>query len=116
MIGYWQSSADLDLPDPQQLVDPSWDPAERERVAEYFDSGVLAKGYMGRSSCRICGAANGSELHTDGRYAWPSGLSHYLRAHSVRLPHAIEEHALRRLDELDACRLSLDEWRRLTSR
>jgi hypothetical protein len=44
----------------------------------------------GWSSCRFCGAANGSVELTDGEhFVWPEGLAHYVSDHDVRLPDAV---------------------------
>jgi hypothetical protein len=56
-------------------------------VAAYLRSGVTYVAAAGVSACRLCGAANGSTELTDGtHFVWPSGLAHYVEAHSVRLP------------------------------
>jgi hypothetical protein len=88
LLGYWrvdereaaiwrmdEHEASL-WPDPRQLVDPYWDPVTRRKIANYLRAGSYAIGYMGASTCRLCGRDNGSrELH-DGVYLWPEGLVH----------------------------------------
>jgi len=86
------------LPDPVDLVDLSWDPRERELVAQYLDRGKTFESYAGYSQCRMCSKwNNGSKDLTDGVYIWPEGFSHYLREHGVRPPATFEHHVLERL-------------------
>lgn len=94
-IGFWRSQHQPDLPDPRDFVDEDWDSVEREKVASYFDGGVVAASYRGPSPCRICKRHNGSEDLTDGVFVWPSGFAHYIKEHSVRPPAAVVERALR---------------------
>lgn len=42
--------------------------------------------YCGWHTCRICGAACGTEDVSDGVWVWPSGLAHYVGEHRVELP------------------------------
>lgn len=93
-IGYWHSKYQPQLPDPHAFIDESWDPAEREAVAAYFDGGEDRNSYRGWSDCRICGKPNGSSDKTNGKLVWPSGFSHYIRQHSVRPPQPIVDIAL----------------------
>ena len=48
---------------------------------------------------------------TDGVYIWPEGLAHYLDAHAVRLPQQFVNHAMERLDALDAASVDYDWWK-----
>lgn len=92
-IGFWYSASEPHLPDPRKQVDPTLSQADRERVAAYLDAGddggMAARGC---APCRICGKSNGNKERTDGTYLWPSGLSHYVRDHSVRLDPAFLRH------------------------
>ncbi|MFI5461604.1 MAG: hypothetical protein ACHRXM_39980, partial [Isosphaerales bacterium] len=100
LIGYWSGGhGDNDVwPDPTDFVDPSWDSDERERIGDYLRRGMLYRTYMGQSACRICNAANGNEEYTDGSYAWPQGLAHYVIDHAVRLPQSFVDHVVRAND------------------
>src|SRR5262249_21234053 len=115
LIGYWRSTREPDWPDPQDFVDDSWDPEERDLVARYLESGASPPWMQcGPSWCRICssdpleridqdrmnqaervrssGDFNGTGEWTDGVYLWPEGLSYYVREHAVHLPVVIIEH------------------------
>lgn len=116
-IGLWASEERPDLPDPQALVDTSWDDDEREDVASYLSDGTVARAYMGFSTCRICGlSTNGNLEFTDGVFLWPQGLAHYVREHSVRLPSDIIDHARERLQEIESAIVDESWWCKATSR
>jgi hypothetical protein len=102
LIGYWRSEAHPEYPDPRDLVDSAWDNDERHVVGTYLAEGTISKTYMGYSPCRICGENNGAIEFTDGVFAWPSGLAHYVDEHGVRLPQEFVEHAVARIDEIEA--------------
>ncbi|WSS21448.1 hypothetical protein OG519_18535 [Streptomyces sp. NBC_01190] len=114
LLGYWRSEGAPDLPDPLAMVDVSWDESERLVVSDYLDHGQVARNFMGSSRCRICGESNGSSELTDGEYVWPTGLSHYVFAHSVRLPGEFMEHLFHRLVELDEATLDDRWWKEVT--
>jgi len=83
------------LPSVRDCVDPKWDPKERARVLAYIsDQRFRSTGYMGYSTCRICGKDNGTADFSDGRYVWPEGFDHYIREHAVRPPRAFVRHVL----------------------
>jgi len=97
-VGYWfNDRAPSAYPRPQRLVG-SWDADERARVVAYLRAGDELESYRGTSYCRFaCGtpsAEMGSRDLTDGRFAWPEGLAHYVEAHDVRLPDHFVAHAL----------------------
>ncbi len=97
-VGYWfNDRAPSAYPRPQRLVG-IWDPADRTRVVAYLRAGDELESYRGTSYCRFsCGtpsAEMGSLDLTDGRFAWPEGLAHYVEAHDVRLPEHFIAHAL----------------------
>lgn len=108
-IGYWRTPAHPTWPEPASLGDDSWDTSERAAMAAYLDDGMIAKSWMGRSRCQICGTLLGSSDLTDGTFIWPEGLSHYLVAHAVRLPQAFVKHATSKLDEFENATLD-DAW------
>lgn len=100
-IGFWKDTKrtiDLGifdpLPDPRELVDKMWRGDERYALAAYLDSGKTFESWMGFSYCRFdCGVhLSGNKDLTDGVYVWPQDLSHYVRAHSVRLPQEFIAH------------------------
>ena len=92
-IGYWNSDADPHLPDPAAFIDPAWDQEIRADICDYLRRGLLARGYMGHSTCRICGKRDNGNLElTDTTYVWPSGLAHYVQDHLVRLPDEFVSH------------------------
>lgn len=109
-LGYWRPNGRVpksmkSYPSPDTYVDEGWDPAERELVARFLDTGgeVLHR-WHGSSNCRFCGIRpifrldDGTEDfsvdYTDGVYAWPGGLSHYVRHHAVRPPGTFVRHVL----------------------
>ncbi len=94
-LGYWRSREEPDLPNPHELVDEEWDPAERTLVVAYLESGTVSARFCGLSNCRICHGENGSDELTDGKYHWPGGLAHYVEDHAVRLPAEVVEHIVR---------------------
>jgi hypothetical protein len=110
LVGYWCSPGDDTYPDPAAWVDPAWDRNERLLVATYLMSGTLRRAYMGYSTCRICGRDNGASEYSDGVYAWPEGLAHYVEEHNVRLPSEFELHARERYLEVDQAEATTDWW------
>lgn len=97
-VGYWfNDRAPSAYPRPQRLVGP-WEASERARVVAYLRAGDELESYRGTSYCRFaCGtpsAQMGSRDLTDGRFAWPEGLAHYVEVHDVCLPDHVIAHAL----------------------
>jgi hypothetical protein len=97
-IGYWLGPYDPGYPDVHEFVDPTWDARERTAVAEWLRAGESNPfiHQLGFSTCRFCGAVNGSDELTDGVYLWPEGLGHYVEKHEVRLTAPIVSYALQR--------------------
>jgi anti-anti-sigma factor len=87
LVGYWAVSEEMSkYPDPRHLVDPEWRSTDRGQILGYLRSGNAQSGDVGNSQCRFgCGPCGSSES-TDGTWAWPEGLAHYVEAHSVVLP------------------------------
>jgi hypothetical protein len=100
LIGYWLDKDEPGWPDVRAFVDETWDERERNAVADYLDSGLIAWFQAGFSVCRFCALMNGSAERTDGVYVWPEGLAHYVRDHGVRLPRSIIEHIMATWDDL----------------
>ncbi|MCB1257651.1 MAG: hypothetical protein KDB26_11120 [Microthrixaceae bacterium] len=112
-IGYWAGSASDPWPSVEAFVDVTWDQEERQRVLMHLRQGVLARAYMGFSTCRLCGERNGSIELTDGRFIWPEGLAHYVEVHGVRLPARFVDS----VDEIQSCLDDAkvdDSWWRVT--
>lgn len=102
-LGYWTTSRVNDpfhLPWPGDFVDPDWDPAERDAVADYLDAQPDVEHWRGFSFCRL-GCTGYKEMGTtdksDGVFTWPEGLSHYVRRHNVKPPQEFIDHALGRV-------------------
>ena len=99
-VGFWQPSKltrwtpqeERDLPRVQDCVDENWDAIERALILGYLKSFREHKAYRGWSDCRICGCNNGSSEFTDGVYAWPEGLHHYVLCHNVKPPQDFIDH------------------------
>jgi hypothetical protein len=90
LIGYWASpwygpDAGPGWPDPRDVIGP-WDAADRQAIIHYLQGGIVFEAYKGFSLCRICQVMLGSCELTDGRWAWPEKLEHYVEAHDVQLP------------------------------
>jgi hypothetical protein len=99
MVGYWCDPDDPKtamLPDPHDMIDASWDPAERNRVVAYLRAGRELYAFRGSSWCRFrCGVSSrrmGYRDLTDGEYVWPEGFAHYVKAHGVKPPAAFLAH------------------------
>ena len=110
-IGYWSSPDAPDLPDLSRFVDPTWDSDDRETIADYVRRGIVARAYLGKSICRICGQAVGSLELSDGVYVWPEGLAHYIDAHEVRLPPRFVDHVHERTAALEDAEVDDAWWR-----
>lgn len=98
MVGYWMESLDAS-------TDPFYPPQEfvsgnrterREQIACYLENASPLSEFKGVSWCRFkCGIedhAMGAGELTDGLWAWPSGLSHYVREHGIELPKDFIDH------------------------
>jgi hypothetical protein len=89
-VGFWKSKHEPDYPDPQALVDPNWEPGDRDKIIAYLKGGLPIAHYLGYSSCRFkCGIDEhelGSADLSDGEWVWPEGLFHYVEKHNVKLP------------------------------
>jgi len=97
LIGYWASGSAEDptgYPDPRDLVG-TWEPTDRQNVIAYLASGIAFRNYMGPSHCRLCESPLGAAELSDGTWAWPEGLEHYVEAHNIRLPEAFVDTARR---------------------
>jgi hypothetical protein len=90
LIGYWASCAEGQKesgrwPDPRDLIG-TWHHDEKQSVIKYLSSGIVFLRYFGNAQCRICDARLGSTEMTDGTWAWPTKLEHYVEDHDVLLP------------------------------
>lgn len=111
MIGLWSGpESKAEYPDVVDYVDYEWDSWEREQVVDYLARGHFSANYMGKSTCRFCGKLNGFAECTDGIYAWPAGLVHYLEEHGVRLPDAFVQYVLERDELLVGAARDSTEW------
>jgi hypothetical protein len=110
LIGYWRNDANPHLPDPSTMIDDEWDAEERDAVAYYFDRGTVARAFMGRSRCRICGKDNGSLEYTDGRFLWPDGFAHYVQDHNVFPPAEVVSWAISQLAAIEEASIDTDWW------
>ncbi len=112
-IGYWRGgySGGAGLPDPRDFVDPGWDPEERADVLDHLRSHPATWWYMGYSPCRLCDKDNGTGEFTDGTFAWPQGLAHYVEDHDVRLPEWFVTHVRASMIEREQAVVDDDWWR-----
>lgn len=118
LIGYWRREAgdgwpaDERWPSPADFVDRGWDEDERDQIADYLGRGFVVRAYMGYSPCRLCDLeTNGSLELSDGVYAWPEGLAHYVSDHGVRLPEAFVSHVLSMIDAFEGAGRDESWWR-----
>src|SRR5262245_7882334 len=89
-IGAWMANLrDAHLPLPQELVGDLPE-GVRDQIGNYLAAGTLFRTYRGLSWCRFrCGVDDreiGFREYTDGEWAWPEGLVHYVRVHDIVLP------------------------------
>jgi hypothetical protein len=113
-LGYWFGDQSPGWPDVRAFIDADWDADERADVVSYLGRGLVARRYLGFSSCRICGQAVGSLELSDGVFIWPEGLAHYASEHSVRLPLRFVEHVAERTAELEEAVVDDRWWRGLS--
>jgi hypothetical protein len=109
MVGFWRTELAESLPEPSDLVDATWEANGRTAIADYLERGFIARAYLGRSTCRLCGSTLGSLTLTDGTYCWPEGLGHYVAEHAVRLPEDFLGHVRERAIALEGAAQG-DEW------
>ena len=97
---------------PGDVIDLTWDAAERAKVVEYLKTAKVFMGWMGYSWCRLCAETEpprdpsehrlrdweclGSTDRFDGKFVWPDGYSHYVETHGVKPPQEFIDHALGR--------------------
>ena len=103
-VGFWRDPREprtFQFPDPQDAVDPNWDPTERAAVIAYLRAGRPDIALCGHSWCRFnCGIPKwdmGAWDLTDDVYTWPEGFVHYLEKHDVKPPEEFLEHVRRQL-------------------
>jgi hypothetical protein len=86
------------FPSPVDLVNPAWHSEDRHRLVAYLEAGRELIYWHGCSSCRFrCGIPDsqmGCRELTDGTWAWPEGLSHYVAEHYVMLPEEFAAHVI----------------------
>jgi hypothetical protein len=97
IVGYWfREDGGEGLPDPQRLVDKSWEVKDRKRIVGYLKSGVRLRECLGFSYCRFPGGPPSEKMGnadlTDGVWLWPEGLWVYVFRYSVRLPEVFVSH------------------------
>lgn len=92
LIGYWAERSELPersrgWPDPRDLTG-GWSADDHRAALAHLRRGRVFRAFLGTSSCRICTEDLGSREATDGVWAWPVGLPHYVEVHDTRLPEA----------------------------
>lgn len=87
--GFWKSTEEPDLPMPVAQDTPwEWQECFLDLLESLEDKargryGTITR-YRGWSTCRLCGAHNGSVEFRIWEWEWPEGLRHYIEAHNVR--------------------------------
>lgn len=94
-LGYWSGgrnnvTSGIDLPDPEDFVDNSWDVEERAWVVQRLKNFTPFIQWLGYSGCRF-GCESHVEMGTkcvtaEGTWVWPEGFAHYVERHGVRPP------------------------------
>lgn len=97
LIGYWKEDHnDTDWPHPRKLICKGWREKDKAQIIKYLKSGATLNAYMGYSFCRFeskqMDEKMGYREFTDGVWAWPEGLAHYIEHHSVMLPDEFIQH------------------------
>ena len=110
LVGYWRSDDEPQWPDVHDFIDPDWLAEERELVAEHLRRGKVARAFLGRSRCRLCGVDAGSLELSDGVFIWPEGLVHYVVDHGVRLPGRFVEHVRTMTEALEDAEMDSSWW------
>jgi hypothetical protein len=101
MIGYWITSFnDFEYIAPQELL-AEYPGRTKQRLTEYLEGGRILESYLGQATCRFPNCEHfewsngiGSDEFTDGVWAWPEGLIHYVVRHDVRLPDEFISHVM----------------------
>ena len=97
--GFWKSALEPDLPMPVARDDEHPSKARLLKALAFVESQADTTHYKGFSRCRICDCMNGSSEHTALGFTWPSGLSHYIREHNVRVTMAFRQSILSHAEE-----------------
>lgn len=110
LIGYWIESLDDEYFPPPQELEAKWDADSRMKVINYLNLGRLLTHFRGLTWCRYyCDKPMGSRELTDGTWAWPEDLAHYVQDHNVQLPEELIETAC---DDVPKCRDAVDVLQR----
>ena len=96
IVGHWNIPDQDIYIDPQTLMNKvSWEEHEKNLILSYLENGYVFEAYCGCSYDRINPSTPdeimGSTVLTDGYWAWPFGLAHYVRNYNIDLPHAFLE-------------------------
>ncbi len=89
-FGFWKNTSDK-YPDIADFIRPDKMKNAAE-VAQYLNNGSVIVASPGMTKCFLCGENIGSQsIETDGIWAWPSTLPHFILKHKVHLPGAFLE-------------------------
>ena len=84
-----QESASSSWPYWKHLVDPTWNPNDKDQIVKYLETASTAavSGYEDMD-CPVCKNAkwNPSHYRSDGVWLWPSDLAHFVDEHQMRIP------------------------------
>jgi len=99
LIGYWVNKSKYMFEESKKYADPTklqdksfWESRDKAGVIAYLESGSKVNQYKGMSSCRICQQGVGSSERSDGTYAWPDRMEHYIKEHDLKIPEEFYEH------------------------
>ena len=86
--GYWLGTVDDDdLPEVSSAIDLAWLPEDRDKLIFYLEHAPCVGAASLMTECLLCDKRIPVSSHnSDGKWVWPTSLSHYLRAHFVVLP------------------------------
>lgn len=95
-FGWWGEQHGFSYPFIYDFKKHRYDQDEIDHIVKYLESGYTISKYASkRLGCLICDSVcnywhnegGKSQIMTDGVYAWPSDLVHYVKFHGVVLPH-----------------------------
>lgn len=109
LVGYWGP----EYIEPQQIIGGLDDlpDAEFNMVVGHLENGREVTRQRGPTWCRFgCKSVRGCSELSDGYWAWPVDLVHYVTEHNISLPPSFVRSILEGLERDKVGKLSLDFW------
>lgn len=82
--GFWSSTEERNLPMPKAARKPFPEKEEVLEALRHKESKAHETRFKGWSTCRVCGAHNGSSEYSLNGWKWPEGFQHYVKDHNVK--------------------------------